>query len=86
LRSALLGSRLSFFGSSCEFTLKSELCVVVSYEFASTGSCGVNTRAGMNGNPTRFMDVKDGVLVADVRYCYDWADRLTSSIPLVPGG
>jgi len=86
LRSALLGSRLSFFGSLCEFTLTSELCVVVSYEFASTGSCGVNTRAGMNGKRTRFMDVKDGVLVADVRYCYDWADRLTSSIPLVPGG
>jgi RHS repeat-associated protein len=58
----------------------------LSYEFASTGSCGVNTRAGMNSNRTRFMDVKDGVLVADVKYCYDWADRLTSSIPLVPGG
>jgi len=64
---------------------------ILSYEFASTGSCGVNTRAGMNGNRTGFTDVKDGVTVADVDYCYDWADRLTaampsSSIPQTPGG
>ena len=24
--------------------------------------------------------------MVDVRYCYDWGDRLTSSIPLIPGG
>ena len=54
---------------------------ILTYGFASTGSCGVNTRAGMNGNRTRFTDVKEGTLVTDVAYCYDWADRLTGSVP-----
>jgi len=64
---------------------------ILSYEFASTGTCGVNTRAGIYGNRTGFTDVKDGVTVTVLDYCYDWADRLTaaipsSSIPQTPGG
>jgi len=58
----------------------------LTYEFASSGSCGVNTAAGMNGNRTGYKDVHNGVTVVDIEYCYDWADRLTGSIAAVPGG
>jgi len=44
------------------------------------------TAAGRNGNRTSFTDTKDGTLVTDVGYCYDWADRLTASVPTVAGG
>lgn len=51
---------------------------VLTHEFASSNVCGA-AGAGKNGNRTGFTDVKDGVTVADINYCYDWADRLTGS-------
>lgn len=59
---------------------------VLSYEFAASGACGVNTKAGKNGNRTGYTDVHDGVTVTDIDYCYDWADRLTGSVASIPGG
>ena len=52
---------------------------------AFTPTC-TNTAAGRNGNRTSFTDTKGGTLVTDVGYCYDWADRLTASVPTVAGG
>jgi len=52
---------------------------VLTYEFAKTGGCGVNTYAGQNGNRTKFTDVKDGGTPITTTYCYDNADRLTST-------
>jgi len=49
------------------------------YVFASTGGCGVNPRAGMNGNRTGYTDTFDGGTPMMVAYCYDNADRLTST-------
>ena len=55
----------------------------LSYAFAGSGSCGVNTAAGRDGNRTGFTDVKDAGLptetTSSVSYCYDLADRLTST-------
>ncbi|WP_239069295.1 PA14 domain-containing protein, partial [Cellulomonas phragmiteti] len=51
----------------------------VSYEFAAAGGCGVNPRAGANGNRTSSRDVFDGVAVTTVVSCFDHADRLTST-------
>jgi len=59
---------------------------VLTYEFASTGGCGVNTAAGRSGNRTGFTDTKNGTVVTDVDYCYDWADRLTSTNATTTGG
>lgn len=59
---------------------------VLTYEFASTGGCGVNTAAGRSGNRTGFTDTKNGAVVTDVDYCYDWADRLTSTNATTTGG
>lgn len=59
---------------------------VLTYEFASTGGCGANTTAGRNGNRTGFTDTKSGTLVTDVDYCYDAADRLTSTSATTTGG
>jgi hypothetical protein len=59
---------------------------VLTYEFASTGACGVNTAAGRSGNRTGFTDTKNGTVVTDVDYCYDWADRLTSTNATTTGG
>jgi RHS repeat-associated protein len=60
----------------------------LSYEYAATGGCGVNTAAGKNGNRTGFTDVKDpgepGETTRSVSYCYDWADRLTSTTSTNP--
>lgn len=51
----------------------------LTYEFAGTGGCGLNTRAGLNGNRTSFTDLpKDGTPVT-TSYCYDQTDRLTST-------
>ena len=43
------------------------------------GGCGVNTAAGKNGNRTGFSDTFDGGTPTTVAYCYDNADRLTST-------
>ncbi|MFM9876579.1 MAG: PA14 domain-containing protein, partial [Rhodoglobus sp.] len=59
---------------------------VLTYEFASSGGCGVNTAAGRSGNRTGFTDTKNSVVVTDVDYCYDWADRLTSTNATTTGG
>jgi large repetitive protein len=56
----------------------------LTYGFAQTSTCGVNTAAGRNGNRTSFTDVKDGGVGRTTGYCYDWADRLTSTV--VPQG
>ncbi len=44
------------------------------YGYATTGGCGANTAAGANSNRTT---MTDGAVT--VSYCYDNADRLTSS-------
>ena len=51
------------------------------YSYADTTGC-TNNKAGRSGNRTKFTDTKNGVLVSDVRYCYDYADRLVSSNPV----
>ena len=40
----------------------------------------MNTAAGKNGNRTGFTDLHGTVVDAQVSYCYDWADRLTSTV------
>ena len=61
---------------------------VLSYGFAGSGNCGAvsasnNAAAGASGNRTGLTDVytaPGGSLVtSSTSYCYDWADRLTSS-------
>ncbi len=52
------------------------------YAFASTGGCGTNPAAGKNGNRTGFSDahtVAGVTSTTSVSYCYDNADRLTST-------
>jgi RHS repeat-associated protein len=49
------------------------------YDFAPTGGCGAQTRAGMNGNRTGFSTALNGGTAWSTTYCYDNADRLTSS-------
>ncbi len=56
----------------------------LSYEFAASGGCGVNTAAGASGNRTRLVDVftpagSSTSQTMTTNYCYDGADRLTSS-------
>lgn len=56
----------------------------LSYEFAASGGCGVNPAAGASGNRTGYTDAYTAPgasvpTVSSTRYCYDWADRLTSS-------
>ncbi|MBD7919646.1 hypothetical protein H9657_15355 [Cellulomonas sp. Sa3CUA2] len=51
----------------------------LSYSFAAAGGCGVNPRAGANGNRTSSRDVFDGVAVTTVTSCFDHADRLTGT-------
>ena len=53
------------------------------YSYADTTGC-TNNKAGRSGNRTRFTDTTSAGLVSDVRYCYDYADRLVSSNPVVP--
>jgi RHS repeat-associated protein len=54
---------------------------VLSYSFADTTTCAATdaSGAGRNGNRTGFSDVKDGGTPTAVAYCYDGADRLTST-------
>lgn len=47
----------------------------LTYGFANDGGCGSNARAGRNTNRTSVSE--NGTTLAT--YCYDWADRLTSS-------
>ena len=51
----------------------------LAYTYSSTGGCGANTGAGKNGNRTGFSDTFDAGTPTTVAYCYDNADRLTSS-------
>jgi large repetitive protein len=54
----------------------------LTYEFDSSGGCGVNTFAGMNGNRTSSTDVfhkTTGDESTTIDYCYDWNDRLTDT-------
>jgi YD repeat-containing protein len=56
----------------------------LSYQFASSGGCGVNPAAGASGNRTGYTDVftaagSSNVVTTTTQYCYDWADRLTST-------
>ena len=56
----------------------------LSYEYSSSGGCGANQAAGASGNRSRVTDryTAPGTSQAQVtttNYCYDWADRLTSS-------
>ena len=54
---------------------------ILSYSFADTTTCAATdaSGAGRNGNRTGFSDVKDGGTPTTVAYCYDGADRLTST-------
>ncbi len=57
----------------------------LTYGFAGTGGCGVNTAAGRDGNRTSFSDTLDGAAATVTNYCYDWADRLTATtVPVGP--
>jgi RHS repeat-associated protein len=55
------------------------------YAYAGSGTCGANTAAGRNGNRTGFTDLKDAGELTETTssavYCYDNADRLTSTTP-----
>jgi hypothetical protein len=56
----------------------------LTYSFDGSGGCGLNTAAGLSGNRTRLTDAYTpaGVSTAvtsTTHYCYDWADRLTST-------
>jgi len=50
----------------------------LTYAYAAANTCGANAAAGKNGNRTKFTDNFDGT-VTSVSYCYDNADRLTST-------
>jgi len=54
----------------------------LSYDYALTGGCGANTTAGADGNRTGAVDAHTsaaGVTTTTSKYCYDNADRLTST-------
>jgi large repetitive protein len=54
----------------------------LTYGFASSGGCGADAFAGMNGNRTASSDVfhtGSGDVTTTTSYCYDWADRLTGT-------
>jgi large repetitive protein len=54
----------------------------LTYDFASSGGCGADALAGMNGNRTASSDVfhtGSGDVTTNTSYCYDWADRLTGT-------
>jgi len=50
----------------------------LTYQYANTGSCGLNPGAGLNGNRTGSTD-QTASGTQTTTYCYDQADRLTSS-------
>lgn len=56
----------------------------LSYEFERNGGCGSNAGAGASGNRTGMTDLyfpvgSTGRIGTMTSYCYDWADRLTST-------
>ncbi|MDT0116622.1 PA14 domain-containing protein [Microbacterium sp. PRF11] len=56
----------------------------LTYQFAASGGCGANSAAGASGNRTGYIDrytapSSGAVQTTTTNYCYDWADRLTSS-------
>ncbi|MCU1471033.1 MAG: hypothetical protein JWQ39_2182 [Glaciihabitans sp.] len=51
----------------------------LSYGFAASGGCGADAAAGKDGNRTSYTDVHNGGTPTTVAYCYDNADRLTST-------
>jgi len=51
----------------------------LAYGFAASGGCGANTTAGLDGNRTSFSDTPAASTAMSAAYCYDWADRLTST-------
>jgi len=51
----------------------------LTYNYAATGGCGSSTAAGLNGSRASMTDAKDGGTPFSSTYCYDNADRLTSS-------
>ena len=51
----------------------------LTYAFAATGGCGVNTRAGADGNRTATLDTPTSGTVTGRSLCYDNADRLTAT-------
>jgi hypothetical protein len=62
---------------------------ILNYGYASTGGCGANAAAGANGNRTSFTDQRVDaswalLSTSSVAYCYDNADRLTSTTPVNP--
>ncbi|WP_166784776.1 PA14 domain-containing protein [Cryobacterium sp. TMT2-14] len=50
----------------------------LTYQYANTGSCGLNAGAGLNGNRTSSTD-QTATGTQTTTSCYDQADRLTSS-------
>jgi RHS repeat-associated protein len=50
----------------------------LTYSYAATGGCGLNTAAGKDGNRTGYTDSTNGATATSVAYCYDNADRLTT--------
>lgn len=57
----------------------------LTYQYADTGSCGLNPGAGLNGNRTASTDQASSG-TQTTTYCYDQADRLTSSGVVGPVG
>lgn len=76
----LIGAGLTRTGAAVNFTH------ALTYGFAPTGGCGPDTAAGRNGNRTNFTDVKNLGTPNTVAYCYDNADRLTSTAVVAAPG
>jgi RHS repeat-associated protein len=51
----------------------------VESEIAASGGCGADAAAGKDGNRTSYSDTHNGGTPTTVAYCYDNADRLTST-------
>ncbi|MFE9410039.1 PA14 domain-containing protein [Streptomyces sp. NPDC006704] len=51
----------------------------LTYAYAADGGCGPNTKAGQNSNRTTSTDSLNGAAPTSTLYCYDQADRLTST-------
>jgi RHS repeat-associated protein len=51
----------------------------IGYSFAATGGCGVATTSGKNSNRTAQAFTPTGGATSTTTYCYDHADRLTST-------
>nr|CEL21715.1 hypothetical protein [Kibdelosporangium sp. MJ126-NF4]CTQ92496.1 hypothetical protein [Kibdelosporangium sp. MJ126-NF4] len=51
----------------------------LAYSYAGNGGCGPNPKAGSNTNRTAVTDSLNGAPAVTTSYCYDQADRLTST-------